>query len=267
MEMKHRGIALAYLVFTLLLTACLGGGGSKTGDTSSPNNLTASGTPATTTLNAPAAVSSTPATSATPLANYAPVANAGTAQNVISGSLVTLNGSSSSDANGDPLTYSWVLTTKPTSSTATLTAATSPLTTFTADLAGTYIASLVVNDGKVNSTASTVTVTASTIAGTLDSTFNSIGKVTTTFAAGSATANAAALQVDGKIVVAGTVTSGTASSFALARYNTDGSLDTTFNSTGMVTTSIGAGNSYGNAIAIQSDGKILVVGGAQSTTT
>lgn len=94
------------------------------------------------------------------VANAAPVANAGVAQNVMLGSLVTLNGSASSDANGDPLTYAWALTTKPTGSTAVLAASNSVSPTFVADLAGTYVAGLTVNDGKVNSSAASVTVTA-----------------------------------------------------------------------------------------------------------
>jgi hypothetical protein len=96
------------------------------------------------------------------VANAAPVANAGTAQNVTTGTVVTLNGSASSDANSDPLTYSWVLTSRPASSAAALTGATTAAPTFTADLAGTYVASLIVNDGTVNSTAATVTITATT---------------------------------------------------------------------------------------------------------
>ena len=94
--------------------------------------------------------------------NAAPVANAGTAQNVTTASTVTLDGSTSADANGDPLTYDWTLTGKPTGSAAVLAGATGAMPNFVADIAGTYVASLVVNDGKANSTASTVTITAST---------------------------------------------------------------------------------------------------------
>lgn len=95
-------------------------------------------------------------------ANSAPVANAGSAQSVSTTAVVTLNGTGSTDANADTLTYRWTLTSKPTSSTAVLSSATVASPTLTADLAGSYVASLVVNDGKVDSTnTSTVTVTAS----------------------------------------------------------------------------------------------------------
>lgn len=92
--------------------------------------------------------------------NAAPVANAGVAQNVFAGSGVTLDGGASSDANSDPLSYTWTLTTKPAGSVAVLSSATSAKPTFTADVAGTYVASLSVNDGKVNSTTTSVSITA-----------------------------------------------------------------------------------------------------------
>jgi uncharacterized protein involved in type VI secretion and phage assembly len=109
-------------------------------------------------------VSSNPATVSITAsrANAAPVANAGTAQSVVAGNSVTLDGSASSDANGDALTYSWSLTSKPTGSTATLTSSTSVRPTFTADAAGTYVASLTVNDGQVSSDTTTVSITAIT---------------------------------------------------------------------------------------------------------
>jgi hypothetical protein len=90
--------------------------------------------------------------------NTAPVANAGVAQNVVAGSVVTLDGSASSDANGDTLTYAWILTSKPAGSSAVLTAATSAKPTFKADVAGTYFGTLTVNDGKVNSAPVTVRI-------------------------------------------------------------------------------------------------------------
>lgn len=93
--------------------------------------------------------------------NAPPVAVAGVAQNVVVASLVTLDGSASSDANRDLLTYKWALVSLPAGSAATLTGALTVAPTFTADLAGVYVLSLVVNDGKANSEVSAVVVTAS----------------------------------------------------------------------------------------------------------
>ena len=70
------------------------------------------------------------------VANAAPVANAGVNQNVTLPATVTLDGSASSDANRDPLTYKWVLVTKPTGSVAVLSSSTSAKPTFAADIAG-----------------------------------------------------------------------------------------------------------------------------------
>jgi hypothetical protein len=96
------------------------------------------------------------------VANSAPVANAGINQNVTVGTLTTLDGSASTDADRDALTYTWTLLSKPTGSTATLSSTNSPKPTFTPDLAGAYVTSLVVNDSKVTSSTVAVTVTAST---------------------------------------------------------------------------------------------------------
>ena len=94
-------------------------------------------------------------------ANSAPVANAGAAQSVLTGATATLDGTGSKDANGDTLTYSWVLS-APTGSSAALTSSTDAKPAFLADVSGTYVASLIVNDGKVNSVVSTTRVTAAT---------------------------------------------------------------------------------------------------------
>ena len=92
--------------------------------------------------------------------NMTPVANAGTSQTVAAGELVTLTGAASTDANGDTLTYKWTLTTKPSGSTATLSSTTAMSPTLTVDLVGTYVASLIVNDGKVDSAVATVPISA-----------------------------------------------------------------------------------------------------------
>jgi uncharacterized delta-60 repeat protein len=100
-----------------------------------------------------------------------------------------------------------------------------------------------------------------TMTGSLDGTFNATGKVLTPFASGNADAQAVVIQSDGKIVTAGAFADGTSegSDFALARYNTDGTLDRTFNSTGKVVTDIGGFDAaYG--VGIQPDGKIVAAG-------
>ncbi len=93
--------------------------------------------------------------------NSAPVADAGTDQDVLVNDTVILDGSGSSDADGDDLTFDWALTGVPTGSAAILSDAAAVNPDFVADLPGTYLAQLIVNDGNVNSAADTVTVIAS----------------------------------------------------------------------------------------------------------
>ncbi len=96
--------------------------------------------------------------------------------------------------------------------------------------------------------------------GMLDLTFGAGGKVTTAFASPAA-ASGVALQTDGKIILVG-IAHGVSidpDEFVAARYNADGSLDTTFGTGGKVITSVGA--VFQTAVAIQADGKIVVGGG------
>lgn len=105
--------------------------------------------------------------------------------------------------------------------------------------------------------------------GSLDPTFGGDGTVRTNFTPDVDAATAIAIQGDGRIVVAGETRHftrvGTAGRFALARYETDGSLDTTFGSgDGKVTTDLTAGWDRGSGVAIQADGKIVVAGAADA---
>ena len=96
--------------------------------------------------------------------NVAPVANAGPDQGgKAPGSLITLNGNASFDANGDPLTYSWSLST-PAGSAAILANPTSVSPTFTVDRAGDYVVQLIVNDGTENSVPDSVIINTSNVA-------------------------------------------------------------------------------------------------------
>jgi uncharacterized delta-60 repeat protein len=102
--------------------------------------------------------------------------------------------------------------------------------------------------------------------GSLDTSFDFDGKVTTSFANSTTSlANAMALQPDGKILLVGLAYINNSPVVALARYNSNGSLDLSFNSDGMVTTNVGAGPERAYGVDIQTDGKILVVGYSTSS--
>lgn len=106
---------------------------------------------------------SAPDTVAVSFENIKPVADAGTGQSIEVGETVTLNGSGSSDANGDPLTYTWALVSIPDGSLSSIDDPTAVMTTFVPDLPGTYVVQLIVNDGFVDSDPSTIQVQAVTI--------------------------------------------------------------------------------------------------------
>jgi uncharacterized delta-60 repeat protein len=102
--------------------------------------------------------------------------------------------------------------------------------------------------------------------GSLDTSFGGSGTVDTAFAGADAQADAQAVGVavpgDGGIVVAGTVHTASGSEFGLARYNSDGSLDTTFGTGGLVTTAFD-GDATATSVSILYNGEIDVSG--QST--
>lgn len=104
--------------------------------------------------------------------------------------------------------------------------------------------------------------------GSLDATFGSGGKVTTDFLGLADVANAVAIQPDGKIIAVGydNVTSFAQFlfDFALARYNSDGSLDSSFGSGGKVTTNFFGSYDEARAIVLQPDGKLVVAGAASN---
>lgn len=101
--------------------------------------------------------------------------------------------------------------------------------------------------------------------GTLDNTFDTDGIVTTNLGAFDEGVSVI-VQGDGRIIVAGCTNSAGQGEIALVRYNQNGSLDNTFDSDGIVTTSIGTNHSYGLSVAVQSDGKIIVSGYTSSPT-
>lgn len=118
----------------------------------------------------------------------------------------------------------------------------------------------IVVGGSAGSTGGDFMLARYTASGTLDTTFDNDGKAYTDFG-GTDHAEAITIAADGKIILAGWSLSTNYYNFALARYNTDGSLDTTFDSDGKVTTDFGGMSSASSyAISVQTDGKIAAVG-------
>jgi uncharacterized delta-60 repeat protein/LPXTG-motif cell wall-anchored protein len=117
---------------------------------------------------------------------------------------------------------------------------------------------------------SSFSVSASGIAdGTLDTTFGNNGKVATNIGAQPSIDRALslAMQSDGKFIIAGDTNISSSLDFSAARYNADGTLDTTFGTGGTVTADFNntGDNDFGKAVLVQSDGKILLVGHSEVT--
>ncbi len=93
--------------------------------------------------------------------NSTPTANAGSDDTVLTGSVVNLDGSGSSDPDGDQLNYDWSIHSKPAGSSAFLSSPTEVKPSFIPDIDGDYVIYLMVNDGRANSNIDTITITAS----------------------------------------------------------------------------------------------------------
>lgn len=111
-------------------------------------------------------------------------------------------------------------------------------------------------------------VPAQAVPGDLDASFSGDGKQTTDFG-GTEFGGDIALQADSGIVVAGETyleNPFSSSDFALARYKPDGSLDSAFSDDGRQATDFG-GAEGGTGVALQADGKVVVVGATLPTNT
>jgi uncharacterized delta-60 repeat protein len=98
--------------------------------------------------------------------------------------------------------------------------------------------------------------------GSLDPEFNIDGKVSTAIGSDDDEVFALALQKDGRILAAGYSSKDGSRDFALARYNSDGSLDPDFGTGGMAVKSVSDSDDEITGVAVQPDGKILLTGTA-----
>jgi uncharacterized delta-60 repeat protein len=94
--------------------------------------------------------------------------------------------------------------------------------------------------------------------GSPDNTFGTDGLVLTDFSTHDDRATSMKIQEDGKIILGGLANNG--GSFAIARYNADGSPDNSFSSDGKVTPAEGIGVDFGPSLLLQEDGKIIIAG-------
>ncbi|CAN5594363.1 hypothetical protein BH10BAC2_BH10BAC2_21230 [soil metagenome] len=122
------------------------------------------------------------------------------------------------------------------------------------------------SDGKIvisgystnGGSSSNIAIVRYNINGSIDSSFNADGIITTAVKNASGRGSIA-IQIDGRIVVAGSEYNGSNYDIVIVRYNTNGSLNKSFGSDGIVTTDFGS-NDIANSLAIGSDGKILIAG-------
>jgi uncharacterized delta-60 repeat protein len=96
--------------------------------------------------------------------------------------------------------------------------------------------------------------------GTLDTSFGTDGKVIQDIGSNDDRGYSLAIRPNGKILLGGSCYNGSDYDFCIARFDSDGNLDLSFGSSGIVMQPIGSGHDYGQSLAIQPDGKILLGG-------
>ncbi len=109
-------------------------------------------------INSSSSIASSSSVSSVSITNTIPNANAGINQSVNLNAVVNLDGSQSTDMDSDGLSYLWTFVSKPIDSLAILDNATVMTPTFRADTPGSYVLSLIVNDGLVNSASDNVQI-------------------------------------------------------------------------------------------------------------
>lgn len=103
--------------------------------------------------------------------------------------------------------------------------------------------------------------------GSLDTTFDTDGRVTTDFAGASAQAVGAAVVADNKILVGGFVTQGANTDFVFVRYNSNGSLDTTFGNAGIQVVDVGFASELATSMLVTADGNFVYLAGSDGDAT
>jgi len=126
---------------------------------------------------------------------------------------------------------------------------------------------IVVSTGILSGTDADVGVLRYNGDGTLDSAFGTDGIVIYDGGKGNDCGRLVTIQADGKIILTGYGNNGEDYDILTMRYNSDGTLDTSFGTNGIAIYNNGNRNDYGRAIAIQSDGKIVVTARSTGNST
>ena len=102
--------------------------------------------------------------------------------------------------------------------------------------------------------------------GDFDDSFSDDGKVTLSFGVGNGSAfQKIILQPDGKIIAIGEAYNTSSFDFAVARFDSNGSVDASFGTDGKTTVNFNNFNDFGRNAVLQSDGKIVIVGAAKNS--